>query len=157
MKGNEYLESYKIQVVRRILSGEKVYLERIDNIKATLEKIDASPSSELGKAKEYMLKRWDGFVSYLNDGHVEMTNNISERAVKPFVIARKNFLFSYTENGARSSAIYFSIQQTARANGLDPKEFVGYLLTELSPTEQGETLDKYMPWEVKKVQKSLLR
>ena len=64
------------------------------------------------------------FNTYLRDGRVEMSNNISERAVKPFVIDRKNFLFSFTENGAGSSAMYFSLQQTARANGLDPEKYV---------------------------------
>ena len=75
--------------------------------KIDLEKIDASPNSPLGKARDYMLKRWEGFTNYLKDGHIEMTNNISERAVKLFVIARKNILFSFTKNGADSSAIYF--------------------------------------------------
>ena len=79
-----------------------------------------------------------------------MSNNISERAVKPFVIARKNFLFSFTSNGAKSSAIYFSIQQTARANGFDPKTFVIMLLEKLRPTSTLEELDSLMPWEIKK-------
>ena len=131
--------------------NKKDYLTKIDKIKHYLDNIDASPTSTLGKARDYMLKRWDGFLSFLKDGHVEMSNNISERAVKPFVIARKNFLFSFTSNGARSSAIYFSIQQTARANGFDPKDFVITLLEKLRWNSADEELDKLMPWNMKKV------
>ena len=124
------------------------YLDKIKNIKEYLEKIDASLSSPLGKARDYMLKRWDGFTNYLKDGYVEMTNNISERAIKPFVIARKNFLFSYTKNGADSSAIYFSIQQTARANGLDPAKYIEELLNNIKPTSTNEEIDSLMPWNL---------
>ena len=126
------------------------FISKIDKIKHYLDNIDASPTSTLGKARDYMLKRWDGFLSFLKDGHVEMSNNISERAVKPFVIARKNFLFSFTSNGARSSAIYFSIQQTSRANGFDPKDFVITLLEKLRWNSTDEELDKLMPWNMKK-------
>ena len=125
------------------------YLDKLASIKNYLDNIDASPSSPLGKARDYMLKRWDGFTNYLKDGHIEMTNNISERAVKPFVIARKNFLFSFTKNGADSSAIYFSIQQTARANGYDPGEFTEMLLTKLRYSSTEEEIDALMPWNIK--------
>ena len=57
-------------------------------------------------------------------GHVEMSNNISERAIKPFAIDRKNFLFAFCRDGAESSAAYFTPQQSARANGLDPEKHV---------------------------------
>lgn len=52
-----------------------------------------------------------------------MSNNISERAIKPFAIDRKNFLFAFSAEGAESSAAYFPPQQTARANGLDPEKY----------------------------------
>lgn len=126
------------------------YLDKLASIKNYLDNIDASPSSPLGKTRDYMLKRWDGFTNYLKDGHIEMTNNISERAVKPFVIARKNFLFSFTKNGADSSAIYFSIQQTARANGYDPGEFTEMLLTKLRYNSTEEEIDALMPWNLEK-------
>lgn len=130
--------------------ADAAYLQILTNIKDTLINIDAAPESALGKAVLYMTKRWDGFVAYLEDGHIEMTNNIAERAIKPFVIARKNFLFNFTENGARSSAIYFSIQQTARANGFDPREFVTYLLTKINPQYKDDQLDYLMPWNITK-------
>lgn len=142
---NNLLPPNKIKIER----NSKEYLAKLANIKMFLDKIDAAPSSPLGKARDYMLKRWDAFTNYLKDGHIEMTNNISERAIKPFVIARKNFLFSFTKNGADSSAIYFSIQQTARANGFDPGEFTEMLLTKLRIDSTNEEIDTLMPWNIK--------
>ena len=143
---NNMLPPREIKQIR----NSKEYLEKIRNIKTFLVNIDAASTSQLGKARDYMLKRWDGFTNYLKDGHIEMTNNISERAVKPFVIARKNFLFSFTKNGADSSAIYFSIQQTARANGYDPGEFTEMLLNKLKPNSTDEEIDALMPWNLVK-------
>lgn len=128
----------------------KEYLQKISDIELFLDNIDAAPTSALGKAKDYMLKRWDGFTNYLKDGHIEMGNNISERAIKPFVIARKNFLFSFSKNGADSSAVYFSIQQTARANGFDPGEFTELLLAKLRSNSTVEEIDSLMPWNIEK-------
>ena len=60
-----------------------------------------------------------------------MDNNIAERGIKPFVINRKNFLFSNTEKGARASSIYMSIIQTAKTNGLDTNKYLEYLFENL--------------------------
>ena len=68
--------------------------------------------------------------SYLNDGRLEISNNIAERSIKPFVIDRKNFLFSNTPKGATASAVTFSIIQTAIANNLDPYTYLTYIFTE---------------------------
>ena len=61
---------------------------------------------------------------------MEISNNIAERSIKPFVIDRKNFLFSNTPKGATASAITFSIIQTAIANNLDPYAYLTYIFTE---------------------------
>ena len=120
-------------------------------IKTYLESFDSTEGSAMWKAKQYVLKRWNGFAAYLRDGRVEMSNNISERAVKPFVIDRKNFLFSFTENGAESSAMYFSLQQTARANGLDPEKYVAKAI-ELAAFMNPEKDDysALLPWNLSK-------
>lgn len=125
--------------------NEEKYLEILDNIKKHLESFVAPESSPLGNAKEYLLKRWEGFKVFLQDGHIELSNNISERAIKPFVIARKNFLFSNTKEGAKSSAIYFSLQQTARANGLEPVKYLAKVLELISKTKN---LDDLLPWNL---------
>lgn len=99
-----------------------------------------------------MLERWDSFIRYCDDGHIEMTNNISERAVKPFVIARKNFLFSGNADGAESTAEVFSLVQTARANGVDPEKYLAKcieLAVGIKPNDRKEW-DRLLPWNLSK-------
>ncbi len=88
---------------------------------------------------------------FLSNPKVEMTNNLAERTVKPYVINRKNFLFSDTENGAAASAAVMSIIETAKRNTLDVYGYLLYLLTILpepgnDPTET--QLEAVMPWSM---------
>lgn len=68
-------------------------------------------------------------IRALEDGRLELSNNLAERSIKPFVIGRKNFLFANTPRGAQSSAVIFSMIETAKANGLDPYRYLVYILT----------------------------
>lgn len=83
----------------------------LEKIKMILEKTQpqAPPSSPLGNAIHYTLKRWGYLTNYVQDGRYEIDNNRSERAVKPFVTGRKNWLFSNTSNGAHASARLFRL------------------------------------------------
>ena len=88
---------------------------------------------------------------FLSNPKVEMTNNLAERTVKPYVINRKNFLFSDTEKGADASAAVMSIIETAKRNTLDVYGYLLYLLTILpepgnDPTET--QLEAVMPWSM---------
>jgi hypothetical protein len=65
------------------------------------------------------------------DGRCETSNNRAERAIKPFVIGRKNFLFSKSPKGAKASAIVYSIIETAKANNLNPFYYLTYLFEKL--------------------------
>ncbi len=129
---------------------KKSYLTLLEEVKKYAEEIDSSPDIALGKAKSYVLNHWKEFTTYLEDGHIEMTNNISERAIKPFVIARKNFLFNATTDGASSSAIIFSLQQTARANLLDSEKYIAKVLELIKPKMSDDELDSLLPWNLSK-------
>ncbi|MEZ9869749.1 transposase, partial [Vibrio sp. 10N.261.51.A4] len=72
-------------------------------------------SSPLGKAIKYTLEQWSKLIRYIDDGHLSIDNNRAERAIKPLVIGRKNWLFSNTPNGADASAMLYSIIETAKA------------------------------------------
>ena len=74
------------------------------------------------------LARQHRLLNYLKDGRLELSNNWAERSIKPFVIDRKNFLFAKTPGGARSSAVIFSMLQTAAENRLDPYRYLIWLL-----------------------------
>lgn len=90
----------------------------------------ASSKSKLGIALNYLHNNGKELSEYLNDGRLEISNNLAERSIKPFVIDRKNFLFANTPRGAAASAVMFSIIQTAIANELDPYRYLSFIFTE---------------------------
>jgi hypothetical protein len=81
------------------------------------------PKSLIGTAIQYAINQKKYLLSFLKDGRLELSNNRAERSIKPFVIGRKNWLFCNTPNGARSSAIIYSIIETAKENNLKPLEY----------------------------------
>lgn len=107
------------------------------------------PKSALGQAIAYCLAQWDKLVVFLQDGRLELDSNRSERSIKPFVIGRKNWLFSNTPRGAKASATIYSIIETARENGLNPLAYLTWLFEELPQLPDlgdPEALDRFLPW-----------
>ena len=86
----------------------------------------------MGKAITYALNQEEWLRNYLLDENLELSNNRGERSIKPFVMARKNFLFCKTELGAKHSSIWFSMIESAKMNGLDPFKYMTYVLERLS-------------------------
>ncbi len=119
------------------LSPEERKKQRLEQEKPVLDAIlawantrNAAPKSKLGIALNYLKNQWTDLTAYLQDGRIELSNNRAERSIKPFVISRKNFLFANTAGGAKSSAVMFSLIETAKENGLDPYRYLTWLLTE---------------------------
>lgn len=108
------------------------------------------PKTALGKAISYSLNQWPKLIRYIEDGNLNIDNNRAERAIKPFVIGRKNWLFSNTVNGANASATLYSLIETAKANGLVPFDYLNYLLNEIPNLQPGDTIDHLLPWEFTK-------
>jgi transposase len=109
---------------------------------------EALPRSPLGKALDYAKKHVPSLKNVLLDGSLEVDNNAAERAIKPFVIGRKNFLFANTAKGATSSANLYSIIETAKANKLVIERYLVYLFDSLIKidTTDSESLGNLMPW-----------
>lgn len=82
------------------------------------------------------------------DGRLELDNNRAERAIKPFVLGRKNWLFSNTAKGAKSSALIYSVVETSKANNLNPYAYLKYLFEELPNVDLTDSteIEKYLPW-----------
>ena len=138
VEGEAYCEKL-FQLERRFadLSYEERKQKRQELAKPVLDEFlawaatrTASSKSKLGEALTYLHNNGKELSEYLNDGRLEISNNIAERSIKPFVIDRKNFLFSNTPKGATASAVTFSIIQTAIANNLDPYTYLTYIFTE---------------------------
>jgi transposase len=106
------------------------------------------PKSKLGGAIGYSIKQRKYLERYLLDGRLEISNNRAERSIKPFVIGRKNWLFSNTPKGADASAVIYSLIETAKENGLNPFPYLQYLFEQLPNVDikDSEMLKKYLPW-----------
>ena len=114
-----------------------------------LDSVDPLGGSRLAQAVVYSRKLRDPLSAFLLDGRIDISNNRAENAIRPFCVGRKNFLFAATVRGAQSSAIAYSIIETAKANGLNPYQYLLYLLSELpSVISKGQTdrLLHFLPW-----------
>ena len=131
------------------------YDERLEQAKPVLDAMfawansrTAAPKSALGKAFHYLKEQWPYLTNYLKDGRLEISNNLAERSIKPFVIDRKNFLFANTPKGATGSAIMFSLIQTAIENGLDPYKYLTWLLKRAKDADltDAQVVQNLLPW-----------
>lgn len=157
--GKAYCDKlFEIESTLKELSQEDRYTKRLELEKpvwdaylAWLQKVNPLPQSSLGKAVGYSKNQWEYLQNYMLDGRCEISNNRAERSIKPFVIGRKNFLFANTPRGATASAITYSIIETAKANNLNPFEYLKYIfesLPNINFKERPELLENYMPWAV---------
>ena len=114
-----------------------------------LSSFASEKDSNLQKAQTYSLNQRKRLEAVLLDGRLELTNNIAERTVKPFVMSQKNFLFCDTAKGADASALCFSMIETAKRNGLDSFGYLLFLLQELpklGDEPAREQLERLFPW-----------
>ncbi|MGL5085843.1 MAG: IS66 family transposase [Clostridium sp.] len=121
----------------------------LDTFFKWLKNCNALPKSALGKAVYYTLNQWEYLTNYLLDERCELSNNRGEGCIKPFVVARKNFLFCDTVKGANASAVTYSIIATAKENGLNPAKYLEYLFEKLPNIDfknNPEVLDELLPW-----------
>ena len=115
---------------------------------AWVNETSALPKSLIGKAIHYAREQRPYLLNVFLDGRCELSNNRSERSTKPFVLGRKNWLFSNTANGAEASAIIYSIVETAKENGLRAHDYLEYLFERLPNMKTSELAD-VMPWSEK--------
>jgi len=136
MRGKRYCDSlFEIERSITKLSADKRYKKRLEisqpilaDFKAWMLSFNDLGKSAFSKAVNYSLGQWEYLTNYLLDGRLEISNNRTERTIKSFVINRKNFLFANTPNGAKSSAIMFSIIETAKEFGINPFDYLVYVL-----------------------------
>jgi len=111
------------------------------------------PKSALGEAVAYCRNQWPKLIVFLEDGRLELDNNRAERSIKPFVIGRKNWLFANTPRGAKTSAVIYSIVETAKENGLNPFDYLRFVLERIrsleltsDASERAAAIDSLLPW-----------
>lgn len=119
----ESLSQLRVEKSLPVLEELKAYLDE--------KKAMVPEGSDFGKAINYTLSRWNELAGYVNDGLIPIDNNLVENAIRPFVVGRKNWMFNYNENGAYASAVFYTIIETAKLNGLEPYSYICFLFNEL--------------------------
>ena len=107
------------------------------------------PKSLIGKAIRYALDQWSKMLWFLSDPNVPLDNNKTERAIRPFVIGRGNWLFSNSCSGADASAILYSLIESAKVNGIDPFNYLCIIFKELSQAKCLEDYERLLPYNIR--------
>ena len=106
------------------------------------------PQSLLGRALTYLREQWPKLVRYLENGDWPASNNPCENSIRPFVVARKGFLFADTVAGAHASANLFSLVETCKANGIDPYRYLAWLFERLPLAKTADDYEALVPWRM---------
>jgi transposase len=104
-----------------------------------------SRHAPVAQAMDYMLRRWDGFTRFLDDGRVCLTNNAAERAPRGIAFGRKAWLFAGSDRGAERAAVMYSLIGTARLNNVDPQAWLADVLARIAEIPQNR-LSELLPW-----------
>jgi transposase len=134
------------------LTPEERYIKRLeiskpvaDEFFAWVDTLGALPKSPLGEPVHYALSQKQYLMHVFVDGRAELSNNLCENSIRPFVRGRKAWLFSATPDGAYASSVIYSIIETAKENGLHPYHYIKFLLETL-PNIKNSELDAFLPW-----------
>ncbi|KIH82996.1 Mobile element protein [Pseudomonas batumici] len=125
-------------------------------LKSWMEKTQPQVTAQnpLGKAVGYLASNWSKLERYVEQGYLPIDNNAAERAIRPFVIGRKNWLFSDTPKGATASAQLYSLVETAKANGQEPYAWLRHALECLPLASLVEDYEALLPWNCSPVSPS---
>jgi len=143
-------------------SAEERRAVRQERSKPLLEDIHAwllreretlSRSSEVLKPINYMLRRWNDFARFLDDGRICLTNNCAERALRGIALGRRNWTFAGSQRGADRTAIMLTMITTCRLNDVDPKAWLADVLARIADLPASR-LHELLPWEWKLLRKA---
>jgi transposase len=156
-EGMKYIaQLYRIETELRSddLNDDEFQEERRTKVMPILEKFHqwlekkqntVVPSSLLGKAVNYTLDEWSALIRYLDHPALTPDNNAAENAIRPFVLGRKNWLFSGSPNGAAASCAIYSLIETAKQNGLNPFSYLYYVLDRAPRITDDDEWDHLLP------------
>ncbi len=119
----------------------------LDEFRKWLEEMSLKtpPRALLGKAVGYTINQWERLTKYTQDGRLRPDNNLAENAIRPFVVGRKNWLFSGSPRGAKASATIYSLIETAKANKIEPYRYLRYLFEHLPHAKSEEDYKALLP------------
>jgi transposase len=149
---------YRIEARAKDSSPEERLRLRQEFSKPALERIEAlllahqhtvMPGSALGQAVAYLAGQWPKLVRFVDNGTYPIDNNVTENAIRPFVIGRKGWLFSDTVGGANASANLYSLVETCKANQIEPYRYLCALFKALPYARTADDYQALLPWNIK--------
>lgn len=152
-------ELYAIESRAKELSSELRGQLRQAQSRPVLARIEAlllqylhavTPGSLLGKALHYLSSQWPKLIRFVENGAWPIDNNLCENAIRPFVVGRRNWLFSDTVGGANASANLYSLIETCKANRVDPYTYLVELFRLLPLAKTADDFEALLPWRLTK-------
>ncbi len=136
----------KVSASERHRMRQQIAKPKIDQLKIWLDETRPfePPKTKLGEAITYTLNRWQGLLTYLDFPFVEISNNASERSIKPLVLSRRNWLFAGSEDGGKTAATIMSIIETCKGLEINPFEYMKDVLTRF-PSAKTSEIDDFLP------------
>jgi len=105
-----------------------------------------SPKSDMTRAIAYGTRRWPALCRFLDDGRLEIDNNIAERALRGVAVGRRNWLFAGSREGGERAAAIYTVIQTCKANGVDPQAYIADVIARGADDWPASRWDELMPW-----------
>lgn len=150
---------YKVEaeIQSKNLSIDEITLYRQQYAKPILEQIrkfidtnahKVLPKSAIGRAFAYANNQWLKLIRYIDDGRLHIDNSITERAIKPFVIGRKNYLFCDSVKGAHASQVLYSLIETCKAHGIEPCSYLCKVFELIPAATTLEEIEKLLPFTI---------
>ncbi|BBN65470.1 hypothetical protein KUIN1_46600 [Pseudomonas sp. KUIN-1] len=133
---------------QRYIGRREKSLPELAKLKAWMEKTQPQVTSQsaLGRAVSYLANNWTRLERYIEAGFLPIDNNAAERAIRPFAIGRKAWLFSDTPKGATASTQIYSLVETAKLNGQEPYTWLRHVLERLPHASSVEDYEALLPW-----------
>lgn len=133
--------------IRKVRQSESLLIlnelkEFIDNTRSKI-----TPKSIAGKAINYAFNEWEYLIKYIDDPKLNISNILVENSIRPFAVGRRNWLFSSSVDGAKASAMYFSLIETAKKNELEPFDYLNKMLKKLSTCKTVDDFEKLLPFK----------
>jgi transposase len=129
----------------RVRQKDSVPLVKALEVWLREERSRLSRAASVAQPIDYMLKRWDDFTRFLDDGRICLTNNAAERALRGFALGRKSWLFAGSERGADRAAVMATLIMTAKLNDIDPQAWLADVLARIND-HAIHRLDELLPW-----------
>jgi transposase len=104
------------------------------------------PNSPTGKAVSYALSNWEKLTEFTRDGRLPIDNNFMEAHIRPFTVGRKAWIFAAVQAGAHASANLYTLVESAKANGIEPFDYLSLIFKELPAAKDLSQLEKLLPY-----------